>query len=401
MNSAPTDCTKSEPGQAVATACGPACKVGIDWLEVSVKCVVPRVLIALIEESLGELYASKCWRVHRNDDTCFIAFGPEGSRMQGDRVGQENRHGSREPWSGVRLPGSACRVAGTTRLLGFLARLREFGRVKVSRLDLALDDYTYSFTPRCFAETVVSGGLDDEKGVLSAKAVTRVAPKNWDWSRRDGGCFWLGGRGSPRLLRVYDKGQESKGVIPALRVELQCRDSCATQLAGELLSAAERKVGLAEVFVKHLVSFIDLREPSGSRSKSSNWPRLPWWHEFVGSASKATLVQDDRSEAVAWFGRMCVQVRGFLWVALALFNLEPADIAKRLPSGDCQAGGRVAGALTRILGELVPRLSPEHLVRLRELRGLIGVSAAEALPEFTWTDAKAALATTAPVGSCS
>jgi hypothetical protein len=100
--------------------------------------------------------------------------------------------------------------------------------------------------------------------------------------RRKGGCFWLGGRKSPRLLRVYDKDQESEGKIPSTRVELQSRDEFATALVGRLLDARWAKRPVAEVWAEHVAQFVDLREPTGDRSASHRWPRLRRWRVLVG-----------------------------------------------------------------------------------------------------------------------
>ncbi len=360
------------PAEAAAgefgAAAGDGCSLSIDWLEFSVKDVNQRLLLELMERHLGEEFGRKVISVLRDDERWFDAKGPHELRVRADRAGQENRHGVRHPWAGVRFPGAACRAAGTERLLELLAALEPFKvAVKVSRMDLALDDYKRAFTPRMFAEACVDGDLSDENGKLSARALTRVKPQNWDWSRRTRGAFWLGGYKSARLLRVYDKEAESKGAIAAVRVELQNRDHFATELAKAMLRAKAAGSPLAGVFVRHLLSFIDLREPSGPRSQSRIWKRLPWWQDLVGRARAAPTPKESATDVLAWERECRKQCRGFLQVELQAAGVSPADYAAL--QRHCKGRiGRLVGGLASILGPGMPALSGEHRERLRQLR---------------------------------
>ena len=192
--------------------------------------------------------------------------------------------------------------------------MADAGAFKVSRVDMALDDFDKSFTPRMFAEACVAGSLDDEHAQLREQVVTRVRGDNWEWSRRKGGCFWLGGRSSARLLRVYDKDQESCGVIPSTRLELQSRNEFATNFVASLRAARSQPCGIVEVFMRHLVGFVDLREPQGDRSQSQTWPRLGWWEQVVGNPAAIGLAPLEDSSAEAWVAGMVRQFAGFLGV---------------------------------------------------------------------------------------
>jgi hypothetical protein len=285
-------------------------EVSLDWFEASVKRSDPDgaevsvgLVFVLLVKHFGDVCGRQMAEVLRDDARAFDARGPLALRVRADQVGQQDRHGNRRPWVGARLPGEFCRAFGTDRVLAFVDDLDQAGELKVSRVDVALDDFDKTITPRMFAEACVAGDLDDENALLGLRAVTRVKPGNWEWSRRLGGCFWLGGRRSARLLRVYDKDTESKGQIPSTRIELQQRDEFATALVQRLLEARSAGQGIAEMFLGHLVEFVDLREPSGPRSSSHKWPRLPWWRALVGDAKGISMPGRGDSEVWAWSKR--------------------------------------------------------------------------------------------------
>lgn len=342
-------------------------ELSIDWLEFSCKNRTVTGMRRLLVKHLGDQFDGESWTVQRDDKDRYDARGMGEARLQADRVGQLNRRGLREPWAAIRLPGAVCRAMGTPRLLALLRDAFARDGVKVSRVDLALDDYARSFTPRRFAKVCVAGALDDEHALLSERVVTRVGRNNWEWSRRVGGCFWLGGRKSERLLRVYDKEQESGGLVRSIRVELQLRDAWATEAAWELVEAQRAGQSLQLVACRHLVSFLDLREPTGSRTASHRWQRLGWWAKFVGAAERASLAVPEQGDALAWVASSARQCRGALQVLLQVAGVCTADDLARLRAGDAAVAAGVREVLERILGAEWLPLSREHRARLREL----------------------------------
>jgi hypothetical protein len=338
----------------------------VDWLEQSAKGVTAGAVCRLLAEHLGPQFGREGVQVLRDDEAAFDARGPLGLRVRADKVGQLNKRGEREPWAGVRMPGELCRTAGTERVLDLSEAMGLAGIAKVSRLDLACDDFDRRFSPRQVATTCVDGSLDDEKALLGPQVVSRVKRENWEWSRRKGGCFWIGGNQSDRRLRVYDKARESGGRIESTRVELQCRNRFATALTERLLLARWTKRPIAEVFFEHLVEFIDLREAVGSRSGSQKWRRVKWWAKFVGGAKGVPTPGPDPSGVSAWIRSMRRQCAGFASVMLRDAGLDEAQF-EALVQGQAPEDKLVA-AILRIVGGKLPELSPEHELRLQQLK---------------------------------
>lgn len=358
----------SAPEAAAARPRRTGRQVSVDWFEASVKHLETIDLFVLLARHLGPAFGRQGFEELRDDDRAFDARGPFGMRVRADRVGQANRHGEVQPWSSVRLPGELCRTVGTEAILALADAMADAGQWKVSRLDVALDDFDRSFSPRMFAKACVPGSLEDEHAHLGEQVVTRVRRRNWDWSRRDGGCFWLGGKKSPRLVRVYDKDEESGGVIPSTRLELQTRDEFGTQLAADLREARSREGGIVAAFLGHLVGFVDLRVPQGDRSQSQTWPRVAWWERLVGNPEAIGLARREDSSATAWVAAMVRQCVGFLVVMLRAGGVNAGRWARA--AFDPPSQEAVVGVFRQLVGEVLPELSPEHRIRLEQLERL-------------------------------
>lgn len=113
---------------------------------------------------------------------------------------------------------------------------------KVTRVDISWDDYSKKFQPRELMQYWISGQIS-----TPARYAKCVA------SRQQGfDTFYLGKRGSDRMLRVYDKSGESDGEIDAIRWEFEYRRERAQAIAqciaagpgydmvSELLGSGER-----------------------------------------------------------------------------------------------------------------------------------------------------------------
>lgn len=339
--------------------------VSIDWLDLSSKTIDVAGMLEMLKFHLGKEFGRSGVLVLRDDDLRYMGKGPLGLVVQADLVGSENRCGVREPWVSIRFPGKLCQAVGTAAVLDLVEALEAEGGMNVSRIDLALDDYERTFTPRKFAEACVSGRLDDETALLGPGVVTRVRRDNWEWSRRLGGCFWLGGRKSSRLLRVYDKDAESGGQVSSTRVELQCRDSFGDGLMGELLKRRRNGGSIVEVFFDHLVGFVDLREPCGSRSGSQKWRRVSWWQALIGEAKAVAVLAADDSSVWEWVRAMQLQCGGFVGVLMKAAGVKEWDLGAVAERS--RAGAKVVGVLREIRGTSGGVMSREHRVRLGQL----------------------------------
>lgn len=339
--------------------------VTIDWCEVSAKDLDVDELFRLMKKHLGSPWGRLYAEVRRDDDKFFQAACAFGVLVRADKQGQRNRDGLRQPWSGIRLTGQACQAVGAQRVMALVSAMGRFGALKVSRMDLAMDDFDKTFSPRQFAEACVDGRLDDESAVLGEQVVSKVRGDSWEWSRRKGGCFWLGARKSARLLRVYDKDGESGGRVPSTRVELQCRDRFATELMARLHAAPRLGRSIADIFAERVVDFVDLRHVNGHRSRSQDWDRLGWWRTVVGDVKGVGTPGRDTSQVRFWVEALSRQCAGFLAVMLRSVGVD----AKRYALGrtDGKAAQRIASAVRLVVGGTLPELTGDQEVRLDQL----------------------------------
>jgi hypothetical protein len=100
---------------------------------------------------------------------------------------------------------------------------------KMTRLDLALDDYGKKLRSMFIDEADKAGWINYEP---STSTTTN--------GRKPGFTAYIGSRDSDKRVRYYDKSVESKGEIDAYRWELQARGDYAREL-GEILKAMGTK----------------------------------------------------------------------------------------------------------------------------------------------------------------
>jgi hypothetical protein len=343
-------------------------KLSIDWLEFSAKGLSAARLIEWMGQELGDAFARDALLVERDDDARFIAKGVHDVRVLADRVGQRDRNGELQPWSGVRLPGAACRAAGTGRLLNLLWSVMDARKgLKVSRLDVAIDDEGRTFDPRTFAEACVGSRLDSETATLLPGVVTRVRASSWEWARRLGGCFWLGGTGAERRLRVYDKELESGGLVRGVRLELQNRNRFATELGRAMVGAWKEGRGLAPVFLSRLLGFVDLRVPEAGVGSVSKWPRVRFWADYVGRLGAVRVPREDPSGAEAWWRGYRKQAGAGLNVRLRYEGIDEAGWRDLV--GHQRSTDPLLRTVAAVLGpEGLRPLKPREEERLRQLR---------------------------------
>lgn len=102
------------------------------------------------------------------------------------------------------------------------------GRVKLTRFDLAFDDFDKVYSPADYFE------LQRQHRIRSR---CRQAKHYSNFENPEIGSTWyLGVRGSGRFLRIYDKEFESKGQIKSIRYELEIRDRHAEAYARKIMN---------------------------------------------------------------------------------------------------------------------------------------------------------------------
>ena len=106
----------------------------------------------------------------------------------------------------VSITGSGCGLISPDRVRDFLERVG--GRL--TRIDIAVDDYHGTRTPHTVREAFLDGQFDTEVPGLGRMRPTPGQAGPWDspdlWHR--GLTYYVGKRGSRKMLRVYHKGRE-------------------------------------------------------------------------------------------------------------------------------------------------------------------------------------------------
>lgn len=135
---------------------------------------------------------------------------------------------------------------GSLKVVSILARCS----AHFSRIDLALDIMDSGRLAINLAELTQKGIID--YGRRKARVVTETG----EWG---GTTTYVGSRTSPKYLRVYDKYAESKGKIPATRIEFELKAEAAEELTS-LLAAFGGHLQASRIFVGLLGQFADWRD---------------------------------------------------------------------------------------------------------------------------------------------
>jgi DNA relaxase NicK len=207
--------------------------------------------------------------------------GPNGAHVDYAPIGDSERFDFH-----VTLGGKACGAIGHERMVKLMQYMERAG-TKYTRLDIVMDDFDKVMTPAGLEEIIkVPKDGDDALGVWVSHAT--------DWLGLGGGkmgcgddtedTIYIGSPKSRNYLRVYDKDAESKGEIPAIRWELQCRAESAETL-GPLLAAGDWKIAIPQRFV----SFIDFRARDKERIEART--RLGWWKMLVEDTKRAKMYE--------------------------------------------------------------------------------------------------------------
>ncbi len=170
----------------------------------------------------------------------------------------------------VQLKGDICQSMEEAQMRGLLGWLDAKG-AKASRIDLAADDFNKIVRAKDVWEALDRGDWS-----------SHILEGNWtrDETLHGGMTVYGGGKGSRQKLRVYDKDEQSGGLIPATRWELQVRDDAAERMLKRLVLERWGKVWAERLL--QMVEFVDRTVDE----KPRRCPRLGWFEALVGSAEK-------------------------------------------------------------------------------------------------------------------
>lgn len=139
---------------------------------------------------------------------------------------------------------------------------------KVSRLDLAFDDYSKTFRPLQYA-----------KWWENRQFNTRFQKIHFYSSQREyGNTIYFGSRKTGKMLRIYDKDFESKGVVDSVRYEFELHGDFARDMVQYLI---ENKY---IAFSEYILSYFRIVDNSGKDKCISRMPLLKEWEEFIAKS---------------------------------------------------------------------------------------------------------------------
>lgn len=189
------------------------------------------------------------------------------------------------------LPGSALPDLKVTAL-GAINRVYDWGG-KISRLDIAFDDYEGTLDIETMYEKILSGQL-----VTRFRKVSRIDGASIGKDERTGYTVNVGSRKSEAFIRIYDKAieQKARGVDSAsipenwIRVEVELKGKKANAF-GKLLGETAREMGISAggICARLLLGLLDFKEENPDDSNKSRWGTSDWWSEFIGENEKLFL----------------------------------------------------------------------------------------------------------------
>jgi hypothetical protein len=239
----------------------------VDWLQGTAK--ISPVKFELLFTHLTEIFS----------DTFAPDAGYMFSGRKFDHHRVSDRH-SRVAWNilengdidfWLMLPAKflvGCSQVATFR--HFLQILDNFS-FKLTRIDLAIDDFTKSLTWQHFDLAYDSG---TSHGFRECGLTTSKKEK-----KQNGFTFYMGSKRSEKLYRFYDKSIESGGEIDAYRLEAQFRDEWCRSIWSILLAANTDKE-FHRAIVNCVCSPIDFYQEVLQEDNTVKKVPLQWWADF-------------------------------------------------------------------------------------------------------------------------
>ena len=198
-----------------------------------------------------------------------VQWANSGSSPLGFRVwwNLPSENGAKFGHGMISLPGSCLSRLTPAEIRQFALEVKALG-FQVTRLDIALDDYT-----KMVGFKQVRDAIAKKFRVHFEEAECRQNYGKWG-----GFSIGMGSIHSDIRLVLYDKEAESKGEINANRWELRLRNDRAKAAFADWLSApVELEASVLAGMVVGAVSFV---RKNGKEKNISRMPELTWWKNF-------------------------------------------------------------------------------------------------------------------------
>lgn len=136
---------------------------------------------------------------------------------------------------------------------------------KISRLDLAFDDFSKTFRPKQYLKWWNEGQIN-----------TRYQKIHFFSSQQEyGNTIYFGSRKTGKMLRIYDKDFESKGEVDSVRYEFELHGDFARDMVQYLIENTYID------FASYILSYFRIIDNSSGDKNISRLPMLAEWEEFL------------------------------------------------------------------------------------------------------------------------
>jgi len=186
-------------------------------------------------------------------------------------------------------------------------------QASITRLDLAIDDYSETVTPeKCltylengYAKSLFKSFRDMSGGTISGTTKR---------SLRLGKTVYLGSPNSRTMVRIYDKGLEQiskhikqgyscSPIRPQTRIEIQLRHENAHITATLLDHEKFKNIGVVASSI--LGKYINFLSSSDQNQRKTRWKIASWWSNFLGTIEKIKISKPkaifDYDRKLNWF----------------------------------------------------------------------------------------------------
>jgi len=293
-------------------------QVHVDWLQGTCKPlndVFVEELIGSVCRALGDQpvyewnqgsYVGKQWQ-HRGHSV-------KGLRFWWDSPGEtQNSHLL------LSLPGSICSSVEVEVIWNLSRFLNDVFAFKVTRIDLALDDYS----KRLEFENLLTASREGLFARVRQLVPHFACLRN---RRMKGWTFDVGSKQSDSYGVIYDKETESDGRIKSVRFEGRFKDEVAHALWLQWLSIPDESFQeLSPQFLAgKTIGIVEFCERLPKEKNVSRMKRLPWWESFVaavGSHLRHSVKKEDSTldRAKRWVER---QVTGTLAILRKVLGIH-------------------------------------------------------------------------------
>jgi hypothetical protein len=169
----------------------------------------------------------------------------------------------------------------------------------ITRRDPCLDDYGKSLNVAALHKALMAGNYSGFKN------------KDYYWDYGKGWTFNLGSRQSAEFVRIYNKEEESKGLIKAIRMEREQKDEIAQQGHNDLMNIPWQEWDTlgSQLLISQAIGktkFID-RTGNPDTKYLKDIPVLPFWAEWteniVPTGYSKTRVEHSLNRKLRWLQR--------------------------------------------------------------------------------------------------